>query len=276
MAPSRNRYRLYSPADSPPNPSIQPETAIALPPPTTLDHSDSESDSDTAVEDSGRDGSSTPNSRETSLPPSRKSPRFGGLRDESLPGQGIAATIPYEIILNIFAHLDPLGNDHYNCLFVCRSWAKCAVEAVWHRPLIKTAAQFYKFTSTLPPYNKKPILFPYAQFVRRLNFFNMARDITPRYFSMLSDCIHLERLTIGGALQVGDTALAEVVPRFTKLLALDVSGCVELKDEGLITITQSCRLLQGLNLSGCFNLTNKSIMVVAENLVNLRRVSLLC
>jgi len=72
--------------------------------------------------------------------------------------------------------------------------------------------------------------------------------------------------------QVGDTALGEVVPKFTKLLALDISGCVALKDEGLCAIAESCRLLQGLNVAGCKDLTDKSIMAIAENCHNLRRV----
>src|SRR5579871_2467368 len=212
MTASGHRYRIRSPLNSPRHRSTQPDTSIDLPPPVALHNSDSDSDSSTALEDSGREGFSTPNSRDTSLPPTRKSPRFAGLRDETFPEQAIAATIPYEIILNIFGYLEPFGTDHYSCLFVCKSWAKCAVESVWFRPTIQNEASFYKFTSTLPPHNKKPTLFPYAQFIRRLNLLNVAKEITPRYFSMLSECTQLERLTMGGAVQLTDTVMGEVIP----------------------------------------------------------------
>ena len=278
MTTSGYRYRIRSPLNSPQssssnNPPLLPAQMPDLPPPA-LDTSDvgSDSDSDTVIDDSGQEGSSTPNSRETSIPPTNHAPRFAGLHDETFPEQSIAATIPYEIILNIFRFLEPFSADNYNCLFVCRAWTKCAVESVWFRPAIKNVATFRKFAAALPPYTRKSIaLFPYAQFVRRLNLLNVAKDLTPRYFATLECCAQLERLTMGGAVQINDRAIAEVIPKFKRLLALDISQ-VDLGDDGLCAVAETCRLLQGLNVSQCSRLTDRSVMVVAENCHNLRRV----
>lgn len=148
------------------------------------------------------------------------------------------------------------------------------MENVWFRPSIKNISTFLKFTSTLPPYTRNPTaLFPYAQFVRRLNLMNIAKELTPRYFVLLEGCTQLERLTMGGAVQITDPIIADVIPRFKKLLALDISS-IELGDDGLCAVAENCRLLQGLNVSQCSRLTDRSIMVVAENCHNLRRVYL--
>jgi F-box and leucine-rich repeat protein GRR1 len=279
MNSSGHRYRIRSPLQSPrdrsPSNSSTFDRAPLLPAPN-LDASDdgTDSDSDTAVEDSGREGSSTPNSRDTSVPPPHEPPAFAGLRDEVLPDQALAATIPYEIILNIFRYLEPFGTDHYNCLYVCKAWAKCAVEHVWFRPSIKNVATFYKLASILGPSNRKfSTLFPYAQFVRRLNLLNVAKELTPRYFDVLADCTQIERLTMGGAIHLNDAAVGDVIPNFKRLLALDLSQ-VDLGDGGLCAIAESCRLLQGLNVSQCARLTDISIQAVAENCHNLRRVLL--
>lgn len=276
MSAPGHRYRIRSPLNSPRerSPSNNSSSASTVHPPPNLDASDdaTDSDSDTAVDDSGREGSSTPNSRETSVPPPHEPPPFAGLRDEVFPEQALAATIPYEIILNIFRYLEPFGIDHHNCLYVCKAWAKCAVENVWFRPSIKHVTTFYKFASVLTAANRKfSTLFPYAQFVRRLNLLNVARELHPRHLAMLAECTQLERLTMGGAFLINDSAVEAVIPGFKRLLALDLS-LVDLGDDGLCAVAESCRLLQGLNVSQCSRLTDKSIQAVAENCHNLRRV----
>ena len=236
MSSSGHRYRIRSPLNSPRRPSPSPSRTpflAPIPDPHTAiqDTSDlgSDSDSDTIVDDSGREGSSTPNSRDTSVPPSllqHNTPRFAGLHDETFPEQSIAATIPYEIILNIFRFLEPFSVEYYNCLFVCKAWTKCAVENVWFRPSIKNITTFLKFTSTLPPYTRKPTtLFPYAQFVRRLNLLSIAKELTPKYFILLEGCTQLERLTMGGAVQITDSVISDVIPRFQRLLAPQRNRC---------------------------------------------------
>ena len=162
--------------------------------------------------------------------------------------------------------------DALNCLFVCKSWSKCAVENVWFRPSIKNIDTFLKFASTVAPFTRKlPTLFPYAKFVRRLNLLQVARDLSTRNFALLAGCTAIERLTMGGAIHVTDVVVESVIPRFKKLLALDISQ-VDLRDGGLSAIAQSCLLLQGLNVSQCSQITDESLMVVAENCHNLRRV----
>jgi F-box and leucine-rich repeat protein GRR1 len=230
----------------------------------------SESDSDNAVDCfPGRELSSTPSGKDTSLPSFQ---HFAGLTDETLPGQSIAAAIPCEIILNIFGFFEPYSIEYYNCLYVCKAWAQCAVESVWYRPSLKSLGTFNKFVAVLSPASRKTNMFPYAMFIRRLNFVYIAKEIGPGYLPLLAECTTLERLTMVGAVQMTNEVLKEVVPKFTKLLALDLSQVSELKDDGLCAIAKSCTLLQGLNVSGCRLLTDTSIRAVAENGINLRRV----
>jgi F-box-like len=282
MSSSGHRYRIRSPIHSP-GPSSRPprshndSTSDLANTSANVDTSDfgSESDADTII-DSGRDdegGSSTPRSRETSVPPlTRNFPRFAGLHDEFIADQSIAATIPYEIIINIFRFFEPFSQDNYNCLFVCKAWAKCAVENVWFRPAIKSSSTYMKMTSTLPPYTKKTtIMFPYAQFIRRLNLLSVAKELTPAMFRRLECCTQLERLTMGGAIQVTDDAIADVIPNFKRLLALDITG-IDLEDVGLSAIAEGCRVMQGLNISNCTRVTDKSITAIAQHCNSLRRV----
>lgn len=277
MSSSGHRYRIRSPLNSPrqPSPAGRPHPPDHDNNTSTLDTSDqgSDSDTDTVIYDSGREGSSTPNSRDTSVPPiSHSAPRFAGLHDEVIPEQSLAATIPYEIILNIFRFLEPFGADALNCLFVCKSWCKCAVENVWFRPSIKNMDTFVNFASTVASLNRKsPTMFPYAKFVRRLNLLNVAKDLSSQHFALLAGCTSIERLTMGGAINVTDSVVESVIPKFKKLLALDISQ-VDLRDGGLGAIAQSCLLLQGLNVSHCSQITDESLMIVAENCHNLRRV----
>lgn len=273
MNPGPRRYRLRSPLNAPRFAELIGITSRVNIPPKMVDSSDeADSDTDTAIDDSEREGSSSPRSRETSLPRTRKVPHFAGLDDEAFANQSLAQTIPYEIILNIFRYLEPFGTDHYNCLFVCKSWAKCAVESVWFRPSIKDFSGFRKLARSLPASNRQALrLFPYSQFVRRLNLVSVAKDLSPSLFRMLADCTQLERLTMGGAIQIEDAVIESVVPKFRKLLALDISQ-TGLGDNALGAIAQNCQLLQGLNVSHCTRITNRSVMVVAKNCRALRRV----
>jgi hypothetical protein len=76
---------------------------------------------------------------------------------------------------------------------------------------------------------------------------------------------------MGGAFQLSNMVIANMIPRFERLLALDLSQ-MDLEDDGLSAIAASCVVLQGLNLSQCFRLTDISVMDVATNCHALRRV----
>jgi hypothetical protein len=88
---------------------------------------------------------------------------------------------------------------------------------------------------------------------------------------MLVNCTKLERITMGGAIQLNNMVIANMIPRFERLLALDLSQ-IDLEDDGLCAIAATCFLLQGLNVSHCYRLTDISVMDVATNCHALRRV----
>ncbi|CAG8844275.1 28502_t:CDS:1, partial [Racocetra persica] len=44
-----------------------------------------------------------------------------------------AATIPSELILQIFKYVTSTA-DLKSCILVCKSWCRCGVELLWHKP----------------------------------------------------------------------------------------------------------------------------------------------
>jgi F-box and leucine-rich repeat protein GRR1 len=266
-----HRYRIHSPVGSPSPSDAPPTNARTRGPANGNSDPGSESDSDTTLVDTSREDGLLISTGDLARLAVDHAPGYAGLQESPLDKQSIVETIPYEILLNIFRFLEPGGIDNYRCLFVCKAWANCAVETLWFRPPIKRWESFIKFTGELLPNCREFTLFPYTQFVRRLNLLSVASQLSSQDFKLLKGCAHLERLTMGGAVQVTSDAVAEVIPNFKKLLALDISQ-VDLNDFALCAVAQSCRLLQGLNVSQCTQLTDASITVLAENCHNLRRV----
>ncbi|KAI0772073.1 RNI-like protein [Trametes elegans] len=116
--------------------------------------------------------------------------------------------------------------------------------------------------------------FVYAQFIRRLNFLNVAQDLTDSLFSRLGQCVRLERLTLMNCTALSDEGLTRVLPQCPNLVALDLTGVAEVTDRTIVAVAGSARRLQGINLTGCKKLTDASVVALAENCGFLRRVKL--
>ncbi|CAG8788180.1 11931_t:CDS:1, partial [Acaulospora morrowiae] len=59
-----------------------------------------------------------------------------------------AATIPSELILQIFKYVTST-TDLKSCILVCKSWCRCGVELLWHKPVLNVNASFFKLLWTL-------------------------------------------------------------------------------------------------------------------------------
>ncbi|KAI0650268.1 RNI-like protein [Trametes meyenii] len=116
--------------------------------------------------------------------------------------------------------------------------------------------------------------FVYAQFIRRLNFLNVAQDLTDSLFTRLAQCVRLERLTLMNCTSLSDDSLTRVLPRCPNLVALDLTGVVEVTDKTIVALARSAKRLQGINLTGCKKLTDVALVALAQNCPLLRRVKL--
>lgn len=124
---------------------------------------------------------------------------------------------------------------------------------------------------TTPP----PRTFPYASFIRRLNFGLVSDHITDHSFYRLRHCSRLERLTLQGCSKLSDPVLKAVLGgnNMPELVALDLTNVKGVTDETVVSLAKGCPRLQGLNLSGCRLVSDAGIMAIAQHCKLLRRVS---
>ncbi|RHZ44783.1 hypothetical protein Glove_709g46 [Diversispora epigaea] len=181
-----------------------------------------------------------------------------------------AATIPSELIFQIFKYVTST-TDLKSCILVCKSWCRCGVEQLWHKPVFTSNQSLFKLLFTL---SRSSQTFPYSFLIRRLNFSFLGENITDQILSRLSSCERLERLTLGGCRRITDTGLLRLLEKADGLIALDVSDIENLTDAVLDLVGERCRRLQGLNVNSCKKVTDKGIMAVASRCRSLRRIKL--
>lgn len=140
---------------------------------------------------------------------------------------------------------------------------------LWNDPSLLIDDPHQLSTSDIPPRT-----FPYASFIRRLNFCNVADALTDFTFFRLRTCDRLERLTLQGCSKLSDSVLAAVLGdgNMKELVALDLTNVKHVTDRTIIALARGCPRLQGLNLSGCRNVTDEGITAIAKNCRLLRRV----
>lgn len=179
-----------------------------------------------------------------------------------------AATIPSELIIQIFKYVTSTA-DLKSCILVCKSWCRCGVEQLWHKPVFTGYPSLLKLLYTL---SRSTQTFPYSLLIRRLNFSFLGENINDKLLARLSSCERLERLTLGGCREITDTGLLRLLEKAEGLIALDVSEIVNLTDAVIDLVGERCRRLQGLNVSSCKKVTDKGIISVASRCKSLRRV----
>lgn len=200
------------------------------------------------------------------------------------------ATLPHEILLSILKLVHSV-TDLKSCILVCKSWCQCGVELLWHKPNFKSISSLLGFLLVISKSSALIALaesmygpehftqapeqfrtFPYASFVRRLNFSSIADHLDDAILDRLTPCTRLERLTIQGNKSVTDKGVALLLQSCKSLVALDFSECLQLTDVVLQAAAQNCPRLQGINLIGCEQITDEGLVPLAENCNKLRRV----
>jgi hypothetical protein len=184
------------------------------------------------------------------------------------PVQPNPSSLPHEILLVIF-RLVSNSADLRSCLLVCKSWCQCGVELLWHKPSFPNTSALIKMLVVL---GKSQQTFPYALFVRRLNFSALADKMSDQILLRLVACERLERLTLASCVHITDDAVTRMLERCPGLVALDLSECRDITDDSVLMAANRCKRLQGLNLSGCRKVTDIGVGAIARGCKMLRRV----
>lgn len=181
------------------------------------------------------------------------------------------ADLPHEILMQILGHCSGEQRDLLSCLLVCRRWCACGVQLLWHRPYFHRLSALFKMIHVMI---QPEASFPYALYIRRLNFSLLAGDLNDHLFGRMAVCHRLERLTLSGCCQITDHTLVRVLQNTPHLVAMDVSGVVQLTDRTLHQLAATCPKLQGANLSGCELITSDGVKKIAQSCHSLRRIKL--
>lgn len=181
-----------------------------------------------------------------------------------------ASSLPHEILLHILRLLP--APSLAPALLVCKAWCQCGVELLWHKPSFSSLQPLVRMLEVI---NSPDQTFPYASFIRRLNFSSLHDQlmVSDEVLEALSPCTRLERLTLAGCKNLGSEALAELLSRCQRLIALDLSDVPAAGDNVAEVIAGYCPRVQGLNLSGCKELTDRGLEAIARGCPELRRVS---
>ncbi|KAN0061017.1 SCF ubiquitin ligase complex subunit [Thecaphora frezii] len=208
--------------------------------------------------------------RGTLVPASVSSPpsTAGSLMGEEVAS---ASNLPHEILVHIFKYVAGFPPDLLACLQVSKAWCICGVELLWHRPSFYKISSLFKLIAVI---RKTDQLFPYADFVRRLNFTILASQLEDKLFVRMNACTRLERLTLAGCCHILDDTLINVFQNTKQLVALDLTDVVNLTDATLRTLAENCLRLQGINLTGCKKITTEGVVELAKSCKLLRRVKL--
>lgn len=190
--------------------------------------------------------------------------------------------IPSELLVQILQHV--LDSPDYTaihllqCALSCKAWSYSALQLLWLRPIILKPQSWLRFSKTLAlpsPYIQ------YAPLIRRINLSAIPEFISDDSLITLSDCKHLDRMTLAGCTHITNEGLSYFLDQNVGefLQSIDLSEMKQVTDDTIIKIARHCKYLQGLNLSVTpikeeefDTITDKSIITLAENCKDLRKV----
>lgn len=177
--------------------------------------------------------------------------------------------LPNELLIAIFVKLTT-SSDILHVMLTCKSWARNAVEILWHRPACSSWERHTIICQTLSaprPY------FAYRHFIRRLNLSALAPELNDGSVESLEMCSRVERLTMTGCKRITDAGLLKLLRNNTGLLALDISGMEDITENSINAVAEKCSRLQGLNISNCTKISVASLVQLAQSCRFIKRVS---
>ncbi|KAF9905602.1 SCF ubiquitin ligase complex subunit [Linnemannia zychae] len=181
-------------------------------------------------------------------------------------------TIPSELIVYIFKFLSsPL--DLRSAILVCKLWCSCGMDLLWSRPALLSIPLANTMCDTMT-LGKKQTIFPYADYIRRLNFSFLAQELTDETLIRFSNCTRLERLLLPGCNKTTEEGLKQILQAGKGLYSLDLSEIPAVTDAVLDVVARFCPKLHTLYLAGCAALTDDSIVQLAVSCKSLKRIKL--
>ena len=214
---------------------------------------------------------------------------------------GRSVPIPSEVILHIFRFLSA-PQDVRAAVLVCKQWCLCGMELLWSRPAMANMSVVERICKTLtvggvqdepqepqePQEQEKELeleleldttttmattsVFPYQDYVRRLNFSFLGQDLTDASLVRFTGCLRLERLLLPGCTGTTEEGLKAILSVGRNLYSLDLSGVPAVTDSVLEHIAAHCPKLHTLYLAGCNALTDASLIKLATSCTSLKRV----
>ncbi|KAF9136219.1 SCF ubiquitin ligase complex subunit [Mortierella sp. 14UC] len=181
-------------------------------------------------------------------------------------------TIPSELIVYIFKFLSsPL--DLRSAILVCKLWCSCGVDLLWSRPALLSIPLANKMCDTMA-LDRKQTIFPYADYIRRLNFSFLTQELTDETLVRFSGCTRLERLLLPGCNKTTEDGLRQILQAGKGLYSLDLSEIPAVTDAVLDSVARFCPKLHTLYLAGCAALTDDSVVQLAASCKSLKRIKL--
>ncbi|KAF9211275.1 SCF ubiquitin ligase complex subunit [Podila verticillata] len=118
-------------------------------------------------------------------------------------------------------------------------------------------------------------IFPYADYIRRLNLSFLGPDVTDEMLVRFSPCTRLERLLLPGSVHATEGALERILANCSSgLLSLDLSEIPCVTDSLIKHVARECPGLHTLYLGSCPALTDEAIVKVAKGCPLLKRIKL--
>jgi F-box and leucine-rich repeat protein GRR1 len=176
--------------------------------------------------------------------------------------------LPPELLIAIFAKLGSMA-DLRTCMLVSKTWAINSVDLLWHRPLCNNWKNLLNVVHSVR--NKKSY-FAYHDKVKRLNFTNLAAEVSDGTIMPLAVCKRVERLTLTNCKTLSDIGVVPLIEGSRNLMALDFAGLESITDHTLFTVASNCSRLQGLNITSCEQVTDRSLCAISERCRSLKRV----
>ncbi|KAF9897851.1 SCF ubiquitin ligase complex subunit [Lobosporangium transversale] len=181
------------------------------------------------------------------------------------------SNLPSELILLIFKFL-LTARDLRSAVLVCKLWCSCGMDLLWSKPSLPTLAAAEKMIHTLC---LPSTIFPYADYIRRLNLAFLSSDVTDSMLECFASCSRLERLLLAGSVQISSDGLNKVLSRCSPVLfSLDLSEIPAVTDTLVESVAAGCPKLQTLYLGSCSAITDESIVKLAKKCPQLKRIKL--
>ncbi|KAG0350449.1 SCF ubiquitin ligase complex subunit, partial [Gamsiella multidivaricata] len=177
------------------------------------------------------------------------------------------ANLPPELIVHIFKFLVS-AHDLRSAILVCKMWCNCGMDLLWSKPSLSTFATAERMVQAMAGPNT---VFPYADYIRRLNLSFLAPDLTDLILGHFALCSRLERLLLAGSINITDAGLRRILSNCAGLCSLDLSEIPAITDALLESVAGGCPRLHTLYLGSCSSITDDSVVRIATSCPQLKR-----